>query len=192
MTMKRGKRGRSRKSSPKLCSNSQDLDQSKSSVRNSLHSNESRRAYRHKIDEFITWYCSQPKLSFNKAFVTRYRIHLESRWLALGTINGRLASVKRLADAAGSGLLSPDLAAGIRRVKGPKNLGVRLSNWLIADQGRALWQVSDPNTHERSRKSPSRGLRSHWHAMEFERIRERFPLRVVAYRYSAGNFQGRR
>src|SRR5262245_41226199 len=145
--MKRGKHGSSRKSSPKLRLNLPDLDQAKSSVLNSLTSTESQRGYRHAIDEFITWYCSEPRLSFNKAVVTRYRIHLESRQLAPGTINGRLAAVRRLAyEAADSGLLGPDLAAGIRRVKGPRNLGVRLGNWLTADQARALWQVPDPNT----------------------------------------------
>jgi hypothetical protein len=69
---------------------------------------------------------------------------LESCLLAPGTINGRLAAVAY--EAADSGLLSPDLAAGIRRVKGPKNPGVRLGNWLTADQAKALWQVPDPNT----------------------------------------------
>jgi hypothetical protein len=62
---------------------------------------------------------------------------MESRDLAPDTIDGRLAAVLRLAyEAADFGLLSPDLAAGIRRVKGPKNLGVRLGNWLTADQAR--------------------------------------------------------
>jgi site-specific recombinase XerD len=124
-----------------------DLGHAKSAVLNSLPSKESQRGYRHAIDEFVAWYCSEPRLSFNKAVVTRYRIHLESRQLALGTINGRLAAVRRLAyEAADSGLLSQDLAAGIRRVKGPKNLGVRLGNWLTAEQAQALWQVPDPNT----------------------------------------------
>jgi hypothetical protein len=59
------------------------------------------------------------------------RIYLENRQLAAGTINGRLAAVRRLAyEAADAGLLSPELAAGIRRVKGVKKLGVRLGNWL--------------------------------------------------------------
>jgi len=94
-----------------------DLDQARSAVLNSLPSRESQRGYRHAIDEFITWYCSEPRLSFNKAIVTRYRIHLESRQLAPGTINGRLAAVSRLAcEAADAGLLTPDLAAGIQRV----------------------------------------------------------------------------
>ena len=41
------------------------------------------------------------------------------------------------------GYLSADLAAGIRRVKGVKKLGVRLGNWLTAEQGQALWQAPD-------------------------------------------------
>lgn len=124
-----------------------DLDQAKAAVIGSLPSKESQRGYRHAIDEFINWYCSEPRLSFNKAVVTRYRTHLESRQLAPGTINGRLAAVRRLAyEAADSGLLSPELAAGIRRVKGAKKLGVRLGNWLTAEQARHLWQVPDPTT----------------------------------------------
>ena len=56
----------------------------------------------------------------------RYRIHLESRHLAPGTINLPLGAVRRLAyEAADCGFLSSDLAAGIRRVKGIKKIGVR-------------------------------------------------------------------
>jgi len=99
-----------------------DLDQAKSAVLSSLRSPESQCGYRHSIDEFVAWYCSEPRLSFNKTVVTRYRIHLEGRQLAPGTINVRLAAVRQLAyEAADSGLLSPELAAGIRRVKGRKN-----------------------------------------------------------------------
>ena len=44
-----------------------------------------------------------------------------------GTINVRLAAVCRVAyEAADTGLLSPDLVAGIRRVKGAKKLRTRL------------------------------------------------------------------
>jgi integrase len=64
---------------------------------------------------------------------------LEQRHLAPTTINLRLAAVRRVAyEAADSGLLSPELAAGIRRVKGVRRIGVRLGNWLTADQGRSL------------------------------------------------------
>jgi len=112
-----------------------DLDHSKTAVLDSLRSPESKRGYRHAIDEFIQWYCSEPRLSFNKIVVTRFRIALENRGLAAGTINGRLAAVRRLAyEAADAGLLGPELAAGIRRVKGVKKLGVRLGSWLTADE----------------------------------------------------------
>ena len=71
-------------------------------------------------------------------------MHLQSRHLAPGTINLRLGAVRRLAyEAADCGLLSADLAAGIRRVKGVKRMGVRLGNWLTAEQGATLWQVPD-------------------------------------------------
>jgi integrase len=76
--------------------------------------------------------------------VLRYRSYLEARLLAPGTINLRLGAVRRLVyEAADSGLLSSDLAAGIRRVKGVRNLGVRLGNWLTVEQSRALWQAPD-------------------------------------------------
>ena len=53
----------------------------------------------------------------------------------------RLAAVRRIAsEAADAGLLSPQLAACIRRVKGIRRLGVRLRNWLTAEQGRRLVQ----------------------------------------------------
>src|SRR5258708_12536561 len=45
-----------------------------------------------------------------------------------------------------AGLLSPELAAGIRRVKGVKRLGVRLGNWPTAEEARRLWQAPDPDT----------------------------------------------
>src|SRR5215469_14730391 len=70
-----------------------DLEHVKSAVLVSLRSPESQRSYRHSIDDFVCWYCSEPRLSFNKTVVTRYRIHLEDRLLALGTINVRLAAV---------------------------------------------------------------------------------------------------
>jgi site-specific recombinase XerD len=124
-----------------------DLEHSKAAVLASLRSAESQRSYRHSIDEFVSWYCSEPRLSFNKTVVTRYRIHLEDRQLAPGTINVRLAAVRRLAyEAADTGLLSPDLAAGIRRVKGSKKLGMRLGNWLTVSQARLLWQLPDAQT----------------------------------------------
>jgi site-specific recombinase XerD len=119
-----------------------DLDYSKSAVLNSLPSLNSRRSYEHAIRDFIEWYCSEPRLAFNKTVVTRDRIALEQRMYAPSTINLRLAAVRRLAyEASDCGLLSPDLAAGICRVKGAKRLGVRVGNWLTVEQGKKLLAV---------------------------------------------------
>src|ERR1700692_1074683 len=121
-----------------------DLDQAKSSVLNSVASPRSRRNYKFAMEQFITWYCSEPRLALNRTVVLRFRLHLESLGLAAGTINQRLAAVRRLAyEAADSGLLSPELAAGIRRVKGVKQTGFRAGNWLNRDQARLLLEKSD-------------------------------------------------
>jgi integrase len=133
-----------RKHPPKTVLKLPDLEQSKSAVLNSLTSRSSQRSYDHAIREFIDWYCSEPRLAFNKIVVTRYRICLEQAQYASSTINLRLAAIRRLAyEAADCGLLSPDLAAGIRRVKGVKKHGMRIGNWLTADQGKRLLGVFD-------------------------------------------------
>ena len=55
--------------------------------------------------------------------------------------------MRRLAyEASDCGLLSPDLAAGIRRVKGAKKIGVRLGNWLTPEQSLRLWNTPDGNS----------------------------------------------
>lgn len=90
-----------------------DLEVAKSAVLNGLSCPDAQRGYRHAIEEFVDWYCSEPRLSFSKTVVVRYRMHLESRHLAPGTINLRLGAVRRLAyEAADCGLLSVDLAGG--------------------------------------------------------------------------------
>jgi site-specific recombinase XerC len=79
--------------------------------------------------------------------VVRYRIYLESRHLAANTINQQLAAVRRLAHkAADSGLLSPELAAGISRVKGVKQLGFRSGNWLSAEQSSEVLKHAGEDT----------------------------------------------
>jgi hypothetical protein len=106
-----------------------DLEHAKAVVLNSLNSTDAKRGDRHAIEEFVDWYCSEPRLAFNRIVVLRHRSHLESRQLAPGTINLGLGAVRRLAyEAADCGLLSADLAAGIHRVKGVKKLGMRLRN----------------------------------------------------------------
>jgi integrase len=123
------------------------LDHAKTAVLNTLLSFDSQRVYRFAMDDFIAWYCSEPRLAFNKTVVLRYKLQLECRHLASSTINLRLAAVRRLAyEAVDTGLLSPELAAGIRRVKGAKRLGVRLGNLLTAKEAKALLGCADVQT----------------------------------------------
>jgi len=141
--MAKGKRKRAPKTVLKL----PDLEQSKSAVLNSLTATSSKRSYDHAIREFIDWYCSEARLAFNRAVVTRYRIALEPHPCAPSTINLRLAAIRRLAyEASDCGLLGPDLAAGIRRVKGVRLLGVRVGNWLTAVEGKKLLGTENADT----------------------------------------------
>ena len=94
------------------------VEHAKAAVLNSLTSLDAQRGYRHAIDEFVDWYCSEPRLALNRIVVLRYRSHLESRQLAPGTVNLRLGAVRRLAcEAAACCLLSADLAAVFAALK---------------------------------------------------------------------------
>src|ERR1700731_1577451 len=121
-----------------------ELEQSKTTVLNMLASAHSRRSYKHAIERFIAWYCSEPRLSFNRSVVVRYRSFLEGLALSAATINLHLSAIRRLADeSAESGWLSPELATG---VKGVRQLGRRLGNWLAGDQAQELLNATDRNS----------------------------------------------
>jgi hypothetical protein len=75
---------------PKAVLRLPDLEHARNAVLNSLSSPDAQRGYRHAIDEFVDWYCSEPRLAFNRIIVMGYRTHLESRGLAPGTVNLRL------------------------------------------------------------------------------------------------------
>ena len=116
-----------------------ELEQSKAAVLNTLASVHSRRCYAFAIDRFIAWYCSEPRLTFNRAVVVRYRSHLESLRMSASTINLHLSAIRRLADeSAESGWLTPELAIGIRRIQGVKRLGRKSGNWLTRSQAQEL------------------------------------------------------
>src|ERR1017187_6989688 len=116
-----------------------ELQQSKTAVLNTLASGHSRRSYEYAIERFIAWYCSEPRLTFNRSVVVKYRSFLERLSLSAATINLHLSAIRRLADeSAESGWLSPELAIGIRRVKGVKRLGRKMGNWLTRNQAQEL------------------------------------------------------
>jgi site-specific recombinase XerD len=63
------------------------------------------------------------------------------------SINVRITVVRKLAiEAADNGLLAPELAAGITRIKGVKSKGVRVGNWLSICQAQTLLNTPDVST----------------------------------------------
>jgi hypothetical protein len=77
--MKRKSHCKGRGASAKSILRLPDLEVAKAAVTDSLSRPDAQRGYRHAIDEFVDWYCSEPRLSFSKTVVVRYRMHLKSR-----------------------------------------------------------------------------------------------------------------
>jgi integrase/recombinase XerD len=111
----------------------------KALVLDSVSSPITKRVYNLGLDEFFAWYSSEPRAGLTKATVSAWRVALEARGLGSVSINVRITAVRKLAvEAADNGLLAPELAAGIARVKGAKSKGVRVGNWLSIRQAQAL------------------------------------------------------
>src|SRR4051795_11701415 len=119
----------------------------KALVLDSVSSPITRRVYNLGLDEFITWYALEPRPGFTKATVCSWRVALETRGLGTVSINVRITAVRKLAvEAADSGLLAPELANGIARVKGVASKGIRLGNWLTVQQAQKLLNAPDATT----------------------------------------------
>jgi hypothetical protein len=111
------------------------------------------------LDEFFKWHEQEPRSGFTKANVSALRVALEAR--GLGSVsNARITAVRKLAvEAADNGLLAPELAAGITRVKGAKSKGVRVGNWLSVRQAQtALERAGRHNQEGTSRSNDASGV----------------------------------
>ena len=86
------RKSRTRKKTPKRVLALPDLEHAKTAVLNSLTSVSGQRTYDHAIREFVAWYCSEPRLAFNRTVVLRDRIHLEQRKYAPATIRSSFYS----------------------------------------------------------------------------------------------------
>jgi site-specific recombinase XerD len=116
-------------------------------VLDSVSSPITRRVYNLGLDEFFAWFSQEPRSGFTKATVCAWRVALEARGLGAVSINVRITAVRKLAlEAADNGLLAPELAAGITRVKGVASKGVRLGNWLSIRQAQTLLNAPDATT----------------------------------------------
>jgi site-specific recombinase XerD len=119
----------------------------KALVLDSVSSPITKRVYNLGLDEFFAWFAQEPRPGFTKATVSAWRVALEARSLGSVSINVRITAVRKLAaEAADNGLLAPELAAGIARVKSAKSMGVRTGNWLSLKQAQALLNAPDITT----------------------------------------------
>jgi site-specific recombinase XerD len=119
----------------------------KALVLDSVSSPITKRVYNLGLNEFFAWYSQEPRPGFTKATVSAWRVALEARGLGSVSINVRITAVRKLAvEAADNGLLAPELAAGITRVKGAKSIGVRTGNWLSVHQAQRLLNAPDVTT----------------------------------------------
>jgi len=119
-------------------------------VLNAVSSAHSKRAYGQALDEFLAWFQGeQPIGGLCKATVQRYRVLLESRGLASSSINVNLAAIRKLAaEAADNGLFDAETARAIRSIKGVKEHGTRIGNWLSHEQAQGLLNTPDRGTRK--------------------------------------------
>src|SRR6266567_7471332 len=110
----------------------------KALVLDSVSSPITRRVYNMALNEFLDWVRQAPRPGFSKATVSAWRASLEARALGSSSIIIRMSAIRKLAgEAVDNGLLAPELAAGISRVKSVKSIGVRTGNWLSLRQAEA-------------------------------------------------------
>jgi integrase len=116
----------------------------KSLVLDAVSSPLTKRQYEIALDRFIAWAAGR---AFAKPLVNQYRSHLEGLGFSPSTINQALSAIRRLGfEAADSGLLDPNIAAAVGRVKGVRREGRRTGNWLTKEQARRLLAVPDAAT----------------------------------------------
>src|SRR5271163_1286427 len=111
----------------------------KALVLDSVSSPITKRVYNMALNEFMEWFQQAPRSGFTKATVSAWRVSLEERRLGSSSIIIRMSAIRKLAaEAADNGLLAPELAQGISRVKSVKSTGIRVGNWLSQRQAQAL------------------------------------------------------
>src|SRR5215472_11682361 len=93
-------------------------DRLKQLVLDSVSSPITKRVYNMALEEFLAWFREAPRPGFTKATVSAWRTSLEVRKLGSSSIIMRMSAIRKLAaEAADNGMLAPELAAGIARVK---------------------------------------------------------------------------
>jgi len=116
-------------------------------VLDGLPSENSRRAYERALTDFFLWHKGMGRPQLNKAIVQRYAAELREAGMAASSVNQRLSAIRKLAlEAADNGALDPQVANGIRSVKGARREGRRTGNWLTREEAQT-W-LSAPDTRK--------------------------------------------
>jgi site-specific recombinase XerD len=116
-------------------------------VLDGLPSEHSRRAYRRALLDFFHWHRGIGRPQLSKAVVQRYASELREAGMAPSSINQRLSAIRKLAsEAADNGALDPQIANGIRAVKGARREGRRTGNWLTREEAQEWLGAPDKRT----------------------------------------------
>jgi site-specific recombinase XerC len=116
-------------------------------VLDSLPSEHSRRAYERALVDFFLWHRGAGRPQLSKAVVQRYAAELREAGMAASSVNQRLSAIRKLAtEAADNGALDPQVANGIRAVKGARREGRRTGNWLTREEAQSWLSAPDRRT----------------------------------------------
>lgn len=116
-------------------------------VLDGLPSEHSRRAYGRALMDFFHWHRGAGRPQLNKAVVQRYAAELRDAGMAPSSVNQRLSAIRKLAaEAADNGALDPQVANGIRAVKGARSEGRRTGNWLTREEAQTWLSAPDTKT----------------------------------------------
>ena len=116
-------------------------------VLDGLPSEHSRRAYERALRDFLAWHTLNGRPALGKAVVQRYAAELREAGMAASSINQRLSAIRKLArEAADNGALDPQVASGIRAVKGARREGRRTGNWLTREEAQTWLRAPDTKT----------------------------------------------
>jgi integrase/recombinase XerD len=116
-------------------------------VLDGLPSEHSRRAYERALLDFFHWHRGVGRSQLNKAVVQRYAAGLREAGMAASSINQRLSAIRKLAlEAADNGVLDPQVANGIRAVRGARREGRRTGNWLTREEAQSWLSAPDRRT----------------------------------------------
>jgi len=130
-----------------LSSNNRSLDVLMRVVINSLPSPHSKRIYSMAIRHFVDYLEDQEKPNLDKLFLQTYIASMQDEGIGEGSINLRLAAIRKLSREADELKIWPEtVAAAFASVKNIPQRGKRTGNWLSLEQAQQLINCPDIST----------------------------------------------